>query len=80
MNEAIRIALIDREPLTEKQQNVYECILQYQDINGYAPTVRELCRMAGLKSTSSVAAYLKLLEEKGYIARKAECPRAIAVL
>lgn len=80
MSEAARIDLIDRKPLTEKQQNVYECIMQYQNVNGFAPTVRELCRMAGLKSTSSVAAHLNVLEEKGYIARKTECPRAIAVL
>ena len=64
----------------EKQMKVYECILRYQKVNGFAPTVRELCRMVGLKSTSSIASYLKALEEKGYIARKTECPRAIAVL
>ena len=80
MSKAKRIDLIDREPLTEKQQKVYECILRYQKLNGFAPTVRELCRMVGLKSTSSIASYLKELEEKGYIARKTECPRAIAVL
>ena len=33
--------LVDRAPLTEKQQNVYESIMQYQRVNGYAPTIRE---------------------------------------
>ena len=80
MSKAKRIDLIDREPLTEKQQKVYESILRYQKLNGFAPTVRELCKMVGLKSTSSIASHLKELEEKGYIARKTECPRAIAVL
>ena len=28
MNEAARIDLVDRAPLTEKQQNVYESIMQ----------------------------------------------------
>ena len=80
MREIARIALIDRAPLTEKQQNVYESIVQYQKVNGFAPTIREICKMVGVASTSSVYAHLKILEEKGYIARKMECPRAIAIL
>lgn len=80
MSEIARIALIDRAPLTEKQQNVYESIVRYQKVNGFAPTIREICKMVGVASTSSVYAHLKILEEKGYIARKMECPRAIAIL
>ena len=60
MSEAARIDLVDRAPLTEKQQNVYESIMQYQRVNGYA--------------------HLKILEEKGYIARKMDASRAIAIL
>ena len=70
MSEVARIDLVDRAPLTEKQQNVYESIMQYQRVNGYAPTIREICKMVGVASTSSVYAHLKILEEKGYIARK----------
>ena len=40
MSEAARIDLVDRAPLTEKQQNVYESIMQYQRVNGYAPTIK----------------------------------------
>lgn len=47
MSEAARINLVDRAPLTEKQQNVYESIMQYQRVNGYAPTIREICKMVG---------------------------------
>ena len=46
MSEAARIDLVDRAPLTEKQQNVYESIMQYQRVNGYAP-IREICKMVG---------------------------------
>ena len=53
MSEAARIDLVDRAPLTEKQQNVYESIMQYQCVNGYAPTIREICKMVGVASTSS---------------------------
>ena len=52
----------------------------YQRENGYAPSIREIGAMVGLVSTSSVYAHLKMLEEKGYILRKAEAPRAIAML
>lgn len=48
MSEAERIDLVDRAPLTEKQQNVYESIMQYQRVNGYAPTIREICKMVGI--------------------------------
>lgn len=34
----------------------------------------------GVASTSSVYAHLKILEEKGYIARKMDASRAIAIL
>ena len=64
MSEAARIDLVDRAPLTEKQQNVYESIMQYQCVNGYAPTIREICKMVGVASTSSVYAHLKILEKQ----------------
>lgn len=80
MGEVARIDLIDRAPLTEKQQNVYESIMRYQSVNGFAPTIREICKMVGVASTSSVYAHLKILEKKGYIARKTDSSRAIAIL
>ena len=43
-------------------------------------TIREICKMVGVASTSSVYAHLKILEEKGYIARKMDASRAIAIL
>lgn len=75
-----QIALREREQLTSRQQIVFQSIIDYQRIHGFAPSIRELCGLAGLASTSSVYSHLKALEEKGYIARRAESPRAIAVL
>ena len=74
------ISLCERERLTESQQRVFEGILKYQKANGYAPSIRELCAIASLASTSSVYSILRALEQKGYIARRPESPRAIAVL
>ena len=42
---------------------IHECIEQ----NGYPPTVREICRELGFKSTSTAQYYLKKLEESNRI-------------
>lgn len=66
--------------ITERQQMVLDGIVRYQQKYGYAPSIRELCKICNLSSTSSVSLHLKALEEKGYIKRKEDAPRAIAVL
>ena len=59
MSEAARIDLVDRAPLTEKQQNVYESIMQYQRVNGYAPTIREICKMVTKSGNAEIASNAK---------------------
>lgn len=66
--------------LKEKENRIYEFICDYMKEKGFSPTVREIGEAIGLKSTSSVHIYLKRLEERGYIIRKNECPRAIKVV
>ena len=53
------------KPLTAKQQKVLS-FLQERAQTGVPPTVREICLAAGIKSTSTVHTYLKVLEEGGY--------------
>lgn len=64
--------------LTKKQQAVL-AFLQERAQDGLPPTVREICTAAGIKSTSTVHAYLKILEEGGYISRQSGLNRAIRV-
>lgn len=64
--------------LTEKQQLVYRCIVEAM-ADGLPPTVRELCAATGIKSTSTLHAILKKLEEDGYITRGAGSSRYIRV-
>ena len=66
--------------LTTRQAQVYRNIIEYQVKNGYSPTVRELCKLVGVSSTSTIASHLKNLEESGFIKRKECSPRAIEVL
>lgn len=62
--------------LKENERRVYDCLKSRME-NGIPPTVREICRATGLKSTSSVHAYLRMLEEKGLITRDRGLNRAI---
>ncbi|QEY34883.1 transcriptional repressor LexA [Caproiciproducens galactitolivorans] len=62
--------------LTESQRKVYE-YLKSRTEGGLPPTVREICKATGLRSTSSVHAHLKTLERLGYITRDARLNRAI---
>lgn len=62
--------------MTKSQQKVYE-YLKNRTENGLPPTVREICRATGLKSTSSVHAHLKALENMGLISRDPGLNRAI---
>jgi len=66
--------------MTVRQASVYHGILDYQKIHGYAPSIRELCKICDLSSTSSVYNHLKALEKMGYIRRREDAPRAIAVI
>ena len=64
------------KPLTEKQQKVLT-YLQDRAQEGVPPSVREICLATGIKSTSTVHAYLRLLEDAGYISRESGLNRAI---
>lgn len=66
--------------MTAKDQEMYNIIMLYIAQNGFSPTIRELCTMTGLKSTSSVHNRLKKLENLGKIQKLSECPRTITVV
>lgn len=66
------------KPLNEKQQRVLE-YLKSRAAEGVPPSVREICDACAIKSTSTVHAYLKLLEDEGYINRQSGLNRAIRV-
>lgn len=65
--------------LTENQAKVLACLQGFQEDNGYPPTVREICTLTGIHSTSQVAYYLKQLEGAGYLERDKGVSRGIRV-
>ena len=66
------------KPLTKSQQMIYD-FLKDRSQYGIPPSVREICAATGLKSTSTVHAHLKALENLGYISRDAGLNRAIHI-
>lgn len=66
--------------LPDREKQILETIETYIKENGYGPSIREICDIVGLKSTSTVHTHLKKLELKGYIERKENFPRALRVI
>ena len=46
---------------------LYNEISKFLDKNGYPPTVREMCNIMGVKSSSTIFYYLEKLEAQGKI-------------
>jgi repressor LexA len=65
--------------LTARQQAILACVNDHCDRLGYPPTVREIGQAVGLTSSSSVAHQLRVLEEKGFLKRDPNRPRALEV-
>lgn len=68
------------KPLRPQQQRVLDFICRQVAEQGYPPSVREICRELGFRSSSTAHHYLETLEELGYIERLPSRPRAIRVL
>jgi repressor LexA len=70
----------DDTSLPARQREVLDVIRTWVERFGYPPSVREIGEAVGLTSTSSVAYQLRALEQKGYLRRDPNRPRAIGVL
>ena len=68
------------EDLNQKEEKILFYIKRKIEELGYPPSVREIGKGVGLKSPSSVHAYLERLENKGYIAKSAMKNRSIVLI
>ena len=66
--------------LTGRQLDLFNCIKNFINKNGYAPSVRELCKLYGASSPATVHTQLKLLKRKKYIDYKENMSRTITIL
>jgi repressor LexA len=69
----------DATGLTPRQQRILNVIRDSLENRGYPPSMREIGDLVGLTSSSSVSHQLKVLEQKGYLKRDPNRPRAIEV-
>ncbi len=66
--------------LTNRQQEIWDYLVEYVDRHGYPPTVREIGERVGLASPSTVHAHLANLERAGLLRRDPTKPRALELL
>jgi len=66
--------------LTDRQRRILEVLDTYFKQTGYPPSIREICKRAGISSTSVANYYLTQLEEMGYIERDGRVSRGIRLI
>ncbi len=76
MNKSVR----DENGLNKRERAILKYIQKQMEINGYAPSVREIGRAVDLSSTATVQGYLNKLEEKGFIKKENQKGRTLRLL
>ncbi len=68
------------EVLNKREKAILKFIEKEVMANGYPPSVREIGKAVGLKSTATVHGYIAKLEEKGYIKKEQQKGRTLKLL
>lgn len=66
--------------LNSNEQKVLDYIMSEVKNTGYPPSVREICKAVGFKSTCSAHQYIQRLTEKGYLEKSNLKMRALKVV
>lgn len=66
--------------LTPRQEQILAFIREFEECNGYAPSMREVGGAVDLTSTSAVSYQLSILQDKGYLRRIPGRPRTVEVV
>lgn len=69
-----------KKGLSDRQKRILEVLEDFQEDNGYPPSIREICDLANISSTSVVNYYLDQLQEMGYIERDGRVSRGIRLI
>ena len=70
----------DPDSLNKREKAILKFIEKEVVANGYPPSVREIGKAVGLKSTATVHGYIAKLEEKGYIKKEQQKGRTLKLL
>ena len=63
----------------EKLNKVMDYIRKFTEENGYTPSVREIGKECGIKSTATVHSYIEKLQNKGYLNKTENKKRAVTI-
>ncbi len=66
--------------LTKRQLEILNFIKKYISINGYSPSIREICKGNNISSSSTVFSHIKTLVNKGYIKKTNNKFRTIEII
>jgi repressor LexA len=68
------------EPLTNQEQQVYHYLLDFLAQNTYQPSIRDIAKQFGIKSTKTVSDILHALARKGFIERDRARSRGVRLI
>ncbi|HET9441015.1 MAG TPA: hypothetical protein VFO52_12635 [Longimicrobiales bacterium] len=68
------------KPLNSLERRILDFIVDYLRRNTYQPSIREIARRFGIKSTKTVSEYLQSLADKGWIERDPSRSRGVRVI
>lgn len=68
------------KPLSSLERRILDFIVDYLRRNTYQPSIREIARRFGIKSTKTVSEYLQSLADKGWIERDPSRSRGVRVV
>lgn len=63
--------------LSEKEKLIYKYIVDCVTTDGFSPSVRDICKALGIKSTSTVHLYIERLKDKGYLKKSDNISRSL---
>ena len=66
--------------LSSLERRILDFIVEYLRRNTYQPSIREIARRFGIKSTKTVSEYLQSLADKGWIERDPSRSRGVRVI
>lgn len=64
-------------PLTKRQTEILAFIRSFIAENEYAPSYREIAKNLSLSSVATVAEYICVLAQKGYLTKDSSCARSL---
>ena len=58
---------------------VMDYIRKFSEENGFTPSVREICKECGIKSTATAHSYIEKLQDRGYLNKATNKKRSVTI-